>query len=404
MTASPRSWIVGLGVLLAALVAFAWLSVRPPRDTTDRLSLAEAMASDTTGYARAFAPRPFVFPADHGPHPDFRSEWWYATGNLTGPQGERYGYELTIFRIALTPPGDTLQADAPGDAGTDSSGWASRQLYMAHFGVTDAAGRAHRAFERFSRGGAGLAGAQAGPFRVWLEGWAFEAAAGGMPSFTVRAAQDGYAVALTLRPAKPLVLQGDRGLSQKGPGAGNASHYYSMTRLETSGTVTTPRGTAAVTGTSWFDREWSTSALARDQVGWDWFALQLSDGRDLMLYQLRQADGAASRFSSGVLVDAAGMATHLPVAAYRLIPERSWMSPHSDVTYPVAWRIEVPSERLSLRETPVMDDQELNVSVRYWEGAVDVAGDAGLTGRGYLEMTGYGDRSGSGRGLRTGSE
>lgn len=395
---SPFRLFAALVALLAVVAAAAWWSVRPPPDRTARLSLAEAMASDTAGYARAVAPRPFVFPADHGPHPAFRSEWWYATGNLDGPGGERYGYELTVFRIALAPP-DSGRADGR----SDSSGWATNDLYMAHFGLTDAAGRTHRAFERFSRGAAGLAGAQASPFRVWLEGWAFEEGPGGMPAMRVRAAQDGYAVDLALRPDKPVVLQGDRGLSQKGPGLGNASHYYSLTRLATAGTVTTPRGTADVTGTSWFDREWSTSALASDQVGWDWFALQLADGRDLMLYQLRQKDGTASPYSSGVIVDAAGRATHLPATAYRLVPERSWRSPHSGIDYPVAWRIDIPQENLTLHVTPVVDDQELNVSVRYWEGAVDVSGPDGLSGRGYLEMTGYGD-DGPARGLRTSAE
>lgn len=392
---SPVRLFAALAAVLVAVVAAAWWSVRPPPDRTARLSLAEAMASDTAGYARAVAPRPFVFPQDHGPHPDFRSEWWYATGNLDGPGGERFGYELTVFRIALAPPDSTASAD--------SSGWTSRQLYMAHFGLTDGVGRTHRAFERFSRGAAGLAGAHASPFRVWLEGWSFEEGEGGMPAMRVRAAQDGYAVDLTLRPDKPAVLQGDRGLSQKGPGIGNASHYYSLTRLVTEGTVETPRGRVAVTGASWFDREWSTSALAADQVGWDWFALQLADGRDLMLYQLRQKDGTASPFSSGVIVAPDGQATPLPVSAYRLVPERSWRSPHSGIEYPVAWRVDIPQENLVLRVTPVVDDQELNVSVRYWEGAVDVSGPGGLSGRGYLEMTGYGD-GGTARGLRTSAE
>ena len=394
-------WILGIAAALVALVAAAVWTVRPPRDDTRRLSLAAAMASDTTGYARAVDVRPFDFPRDHGPHPDYRSEWWYATGNLDGPAGERFGYELTVFRIALTPPPDSARADTSAASANE---WASRQLYMAHFGVTDAAGRKHRAFERFSRGAAGLAGATSAPFRVWLENWSFEEAAGGMPEMRVVAAQDGYALDLALRPEKPFVAQGDRGLSQKGPGAGNASHYYSLTRLATEGTVTTPRGTFSARGTSWFDREWSTSALAADQIGWDWFALHLSDGRDLMLYQLRQTDGNASPFSSGVLVAKDGTATRLPVTAYRLIPARRWTSPHSRIAYPVAWRIEVPGKGLSLNVTPVLDDQELNVSVRYWEGAVDVSGAGGVTGRGYLEMTGYGDDGGGGRGLRTSSE
>ncbi len=346
----------------------------------DRLSLAEAMRADTTGYALAISPRPFVFPADHGPHPAFRTEWWYFTGNLEGADAQRYGFELTLFRIALTPP-DTTAAD--------TARWQTNQLYMAHFAVTDSAAGRFYAFERFGRGAAGLAGAQAQPLRVWLDDWVVEETAAGMPTMRIQAAQDGVALDLTLRPAKPMVLQGNQGLSQKGSAPGNASYYYSFTRLAASGQLATPRGSTPVKGLAWMDREWSTSALDASQVGWDWFALHLSDGRDLMYYQLRERDGAPSPLSKGTLVSADGNAEPLRQSGVSLAITDTWVSPHSGARYPAGWTLTIPEKGLRLQIIPVLNDQELNVSVRYWEGAVRVVGPDGLTGRGYVEMTGY---------------
>ncbi len=376
----PRTLVLTLALAFATLAALAFVVQREATPDVERLSLADAMRADTAGYALALAPRPFVFPADHGPHPDFRTEWWYFTGNLDGPQDQPFGFELTLFRIALTPP-DTARRD--------TSGWATRQLYMAHFAVTDGAGEQFHAFERFGRGAAGLAGAQAAPFRVWLDDWQVAEGADGMPRMTLRAAEAGVALSLDLQPEKPLVLQGDRGLSQKGRGAGNASYYYSLTRMAATGQVTTPRGTFPVSGRAWMDREWSTSALDSSQVGWDWFALQLSDGRELMYYQLRERGGQVSAFSKGTLVADGGAARRLSRDDVALDVTRTWTSPHSQARYPAGWTLRVPDENLTLRITPLLDDQELNVSVRYWEGAVRVEGPDGLTGRGYVEMTGY---------------
>ncbi len=376
----PRLLVLILVLAFAALGVLAFAVQHEPAPDTRRLSLAEAMRADTAGYALARAPRPFTFPADHGPHPDFRTEWWYFTGNLDGPDAQPFGFELTVFRIALTPPG-------PADE--DSSAWRTRQLYMAHFGLTDARAQKFYAFERFGRGAAGIAGARSAPFRVWLDDWQVEEGPEGMPHMRLRARQDGVAVDLALAPQKPLVLQGDRGLSQKGAGAGNASFYYSFTRLATTGTVTTPGGTYAVNGFSWMDREWSTSALDSTQVGWDWFALQLSDGRELMYYQLRETGDRPSPFSKGTLVRPDGTTRALGAADVQLAVTDTWTSPHSGARYPAAWTLAIPGENLRLRLTPLVPDQELNVSVRYWEGAVQVEGDGGVSGRGYVEMTGY---------------
>jgi predicted secreted hydrolase len=355
------------------------------------LAVTEAMAGDTVGYARAVAPRPFVWPGDHGPHPAFKTEWWYLTGNLDAADGSgrRFGYQFTVFRVALSP-----------DSLARASEWAARQLYMAHVTLSDVeAGRFYHA-ERFERGAAGLAGAQADPFRVWLADLDFRrvegpALDGAFPMRLRAASEDGAAYDLTLGPLKPPVLQGEQGLSRKGPEAGNASYYYSLTRLATTGTVTVEGEAIPVEGLSWMDREWSTSALGSGLVGWDWFSLHLDPspgsgqaGRDLMLYQLRRRDGTADPFSQGTVVDPDGTARSLSADQFTLTAEGTWRSPRGGA-YPSRWRVRVPSEGLDLLVTPALADQELTGTVRYWEGAVTVEGTA--TGRGYLEMTGYAD-------------
>lgn len=216
----------------------------------------------------------------------------------------------------------------------------------------------------------------------------------GSAGFPLRLTAAGDSVAIDLRvvPTKPLVLLGESGLSRKGPEPGNASYYYSLPRLVTEGWVTTPEGRFPVTGTSWLDREWSTSALSEDQVGWDWFALQLDDGRELMVYGLRRADGSWDPLSEGVSVGRDGGSTRLPADAFTLEPTGRWASPLDGATYPSGWRVVVPGQELDLRVEPVLEGQELDLAFRYWEGAVDVTGtSAGLpvTGRGYVELTGY---------------
>ena len=381
-----RILILALILLLAGLGAAAFLvrSDGGGEGVRGGLSVAEAMAGDTTGYARADAVRALVFPEDYGPHPDFKTEWWYYTGNLEAEGGRHFGYEFTIFRFAVAPADST-----PARAST----WGTNQLYMAHFALTDVAGEAFYAFERFSRGAAGLAGAQADPYRVWLEDWSVEGPAGEAFPMRLRAAAEGVALDLILETGKPVVLQGEQGLDRKGPEPGNASYYYSFTRLPTRGTVRLGDDEYAVRGRSWKDHEWSTSALGADLSGWDWFALQLDDGRDLMFYQLRRRDGTASGYTTGTLVAPDGTATPLDAGAVRLDVLETWESPRGG-TYPARWRLRVPSEALDLTVTPFLADQELDVSVRYWEGAVRVDGTAAgspATGTGYVELTGYAD-------------
>ncbi len=348
----------------------------PPALSLDRL-LGGAPAA---GFARALAPREFRFPADHGPHPAFRTEWWYFTGNLKEPGGRRFGYQLTLFRSALA-------AAPPARA----SAWATRDAYMAHLAVTDVAGGRFHAFERFSRGALGLAGARRrhdGGVRAWLEDWSIEG-----PPFRLRAAEPGVGIDLRLEVVRPPVLQGEAGLSRKGAEPGNASYYYSLTRLPTRGSVTVDGQVLEVAGLSWMDREWSTSALEAGQQGWDWFALQLDDGRDLMYYRLRREEGTTDRHSAGVMVGPGGAARTLAAGDVQLEERGAWRSPATGILYPAGWRLGVPGEELSLAVRPLLAAQEHTGAIRYWEGAVGVAGTARgvpLTGHGYAELAGYG--------------
>ena len=368
------------GVLLAALLLPFTLVADEAATPESRLS--ELLSGDgDAGFEKALEPREFVFPGDHGPHPGFRNEWWYVTGNLDGDGGRRVGFELTIFRFALTP---SLPA-------TESE-WRSNQVYIAHFAVTDADRERFFAAERFSRGALGLAGAKALPFRVWIEDWEIAAEETGAPErWRLRASDPGFSVDLELSSAKPPVLNGDAGLSQKSAEPGNASYYYSMTRWLTDGSLQLGDDTFRVTGLSWLDREWSTSALGADQLGWDWFALQLSDGSDLMFYNLRKLDGSQDAQSAGTWIDTDGRSLHLGRDDVEIRVADTWESPQGGV-YPSAWTLRAPGQGLDLRIRPVMADQELFTTVRYWEGAVDVEGERDgrpVTGRGYVELTGY---------------
>jgi predicted secreted hydrolase len=366
--------------LAAAAAAFALWPSAPREPIRATVAVREALAEDRAGFARALAPRPLSFPADHGPHPDFRTEWWYYTGNLTTPTGRHVGFQLTFFRVALAP------AEAPR-----ASAWATRQLYVAHFAVTDTAGGRFHAASRASRAALGLAGAQAAPFRVWVESWSVQDEDG---ATRLRAQEGDVAIDLAVSPAKPVVLQGDRGLSQKGPEPGNASLYYSFTRMPANGTVRLGAETLEVAGEAWMDREWSTSALGAGVAGWDWFAVQLDDGRELMVYLLRRRDGTPDPFSAGTLVAADGTARRLEAADARIETLGHWTSPHSGVRYPARWRLSVPSAELRLEIEPRLADQELRVGTRYWEGAVTVTGSSGgraIGGQGYVELVGYGE-------------
>lgn len=365
---------------------------------TASLEVGELLGGADTLHARAVAIPDLQFPQDHGPHPEFRTEWWYFTGNLTGDDGREFGYQLTFFRSALTDSASWLaRLDDAADAAR--SPWRSRHAWMAHFAVSDIASETFHHGEQFARDAAGLAGAQASPFRVWLNDWhavddAAVAGGGTTGGFRTRlvAATGNVAIDLWVEGGKPMVLQGDRGLSQKGPEPGNASIYYAFTRMPTRGTVRIGEAEFRVTGNSWLDREWSTSALSPDLEGWDWLSLQFNDSTELMLYHLRREDGTAGEFSAGTFIQRDGSIVRLTVDDFRMTPTRHWRSPDTGSTWPVGWRVEVPSLGITLDVNAAFAAQEMDVAVRYWEGSVRINGSRGgapVTGRGYLEMTGY---------------
>jgi len=334
------------------------------------------------GWRQAETGYTLQFPRDHGNHPDYRIEWWYYTGNVSSDDGRRFGYQVTFFRIGIDP------------APANPSRWAVRDLFMAHLALTDIGAGRQLMAERIDRGSVGWAGARAGTLEVWNGDWRVELDG---TTHRLRAVDRGaFGVDLRLEPGKGTTVHGEDGLSRKGAQVGNASYYYSMTRMPTSGHLVVDGETVAVTGTSWMDHEFGTTFLEASQVGWDWFSLQLDDGSDLMLFQLRRADGASDPHSAGTWVDAAGVATPLGAGEFTLVPGRRWSSPSSDAVYPVQWRVEVPGRAAHLDISAVVDAQELNTpastGVTYWEGAVTVSGQVGgraVSGRGYLEMTGY---------------
>ena len=342
--------------------------------------LADLLGGDAdAGFARALTPRAFKFPEDHGPHPEFRNEWWYVTGNIDDEAGRRFGFELTIFRFSLTP---TVVAT--------TSAWRTNQVYIAHLAVTDAEDEGFYVAQRYSRGAVGLAGAQSEPFRVWIDDWEMSEKVES-DTWRLRANDEAIGIDLELTPLKPPVLNGIDGLSQKSADPNNASYYYSITRMQTEGRLRIGEQDFKVSGLSWLDREWSTSAIAANQVGWDWFALQLDDGSELMFYGLRLQDGNRDAASAGTFVDASGVASHLGADDIEITVLDSWESPEGG-SYPSRWALKVPQFDLELTVTPVINHQELFTTVRYWEGAVDVEGRrdrVSIEGRGYVELTGY---------------
>ncbi len=376
-----RKVLVGLGLLLLAF----WGSNRLLRAGGPQAQEAPAIRLAPTGEAPAFArvlePRAFRFPQDHGPHPDFQTEWWYYIGNLQDAAGERFGFQLTFFRRALRPG----SLNRP-------SGLAASQIYFAHFALTDVARQEHSSFERFSRGAGGLAGARGDPFSVWLEDWSVEALDALGERVRLRAQEGDFSLDLVLQAGKPLVAHGEAGLSRKSEEPGNASYYLSFTRMDAAGSLLVEGEKVEVTGQAWFDHEWSTSALGEQAVGWDWFGLQLDDGREIMLARIRRADGSLEPVSGGTLVEQDGSLIALSLDDVMFTPLGTWTSLRSGATYPLRWRVEIPAYGVDLTVEPLLEDQEMEVSVVYWEGAVEVKGEsAGLPvgGQGYIELTGY---------------
>jgi predicted secreted hydrolase len=349
-------------------------------------ALAQPAAAE---FDQALTPRTFVFPRDHGPHPQFRQEWWYLTGNLDGSGGERLGFELTFFRFALRPP--LAAAGAAADSAPRSA-WRAQQIYMAHFAITDVAAGRFAFAQKLSREALGLAGAEGEPLKLWIDDWSLAARPGERATqLSLHAVQPGYELELTLEALTPPVLNGAGGLSRKSAAPADASYYYSLPRLAARGRLVRAGQALPVQGQAWFDREWGSGNLGIRQAGWDWFALQLADGTALMFYALRDRGGGRDAHSAGTWIESTGAARALSSEAVRIDVLDHWKS--ADGTrYPAAWRITVPALALALSVRPVLADQELKTTPDYWEGAVDVSGTRaghGIGGRGYVELVGY---------------
>jgi predicted secreted hydrolase len=347
-------------------------------------------STTSSPWLRAINPRSWVFPRDHGAHPDFKTEWWYFTGNLQDVQQRKFGYQLTVFRqgIQFTP------------AQTQSQ-WAVRDIYFGHFTVSDIANNSFHVAEKVSRGALGGAKAATGRMDVALGAWTIQQDADEKMHLVAR--DLGMAIDLTETPAKPLVLEGVGGLSRKAQEAGDASYYYSYPRLATTGSVQLGDGTHAVSGLSWFDHEFSTSSLSDNEVGWDWFCLQLDDREEIMLYSLRDKSGAIDPASEGTWVNADGTSQRLPPGSFTIEKRGTWTSSRSGAVYPAGWHILVPGHQADLTVQPSMADQELRLSklapLNYWEGACTIVGSVGgkqLLGVGYTELTGYAGAIGTG--------
>ncbi len=361
------------------LCFFLVFSCSDPEPQRQPLSVAAALGGeDLSGYARAIEPHSFTFPADHNAHPEYKNEWWYFTGNLVTPDGRPFGYQVTFFRIALSPQPNQR-----------TSNWATNQVWMAHAAITDINEKKHHKLERFARGAVGLAGNTASPFRVWLEDWSLSSEQGEFP-WTIHIEDKEFSLQLSVSPKKQVVLQGDKGLSQKSPIPGNASYYFSFTRLKTEGQIILGEKKYPVSGLSWFDREWGTSLLGEDQSGWDWFSLQFNSGEDLMFYQLRDKAGKPHPNSLGSWVKADGTYMVIEPTDIRLKPVKWWTSPNG-AKYPLHWEMNYLSANKTWLVKAALDDQLMDVSVQYWEGAVNIFNliSNEPIGKGYLEMTGY---------------
>jgi predicted secreted hydrolase len=332
-------------------------------------------------FSAAVPGRTFSFPQDHGKHPDFQTEWWYFTGNLRSKDNRAWGFQLTFFRrsfVALPSP--------------RQSSWTIRDLYPAHFAITDLLTGQFFHTEVLTREGPGLASAAPDDLKVHVKDWSAQREEN---AILLKAQHNGYALDVRLVPAKPVVLHGKSGFSRKGNAEDQASYYYSFTRLNTQGTLTFQGKSHKVEGLAWMDHEFGSSILLEDQAGWDWFSLQLDDGTELMVFHLRKRDGTSER-PFGTFVPQNGMPEDLDGRRIVMSPGQIWTSPHTAARYPLTWTVQVPDKDLSLEIATASQDQELTgqsaAGIAYWEGAVTVKGSRGskpVEGRGYMELTGY---------------
>jgi predicted secreted hydrolase len=329
------------------------------------------LGRDAEGFAAVVPGRALTFPADHGPHPDYRIEWWYLTANLADAAGNAYGVQWTLFRQAMA-------------AGAQQDGWANAQIWMGHAALTSAT--THRSSETFARGGVGQAGAQAQPFRAWIDAWEMRGSdamsAMTLSPMALAASGADFSYALQLSADRSLVLQGDAGYSKKSE-RGQASHYYSQPWFKASGSLTIDDKQVTVSGQAWMDREWSSQPLASDQTGWDWFSLHLADGNKLMLFRLRQGNG--NNYFSGNWITPDGKSEQLASSAISMTPTA--LTEVADRKLPTSWRVAIASRGVAIETAPLNAQAWMGTSFAYWEGPIILRGSH--SGVGYLEMTGY---------------
>ncbi|MGO9514983.1 MAG: lipocalin-like domain-containing protein [Steroidobacteraceae bacterium] len=334
----------------------------------------------TPTYAPVTSGRTIEFPADYGSHPQFRTEWWYVTGWLTTRAGESLGFQITFFRTK------------PAIDENNPSSFAPRQLLIAHCAISDPKRGRLWQDQRIRRAGHGLAEASTGDTNVWIDRWTLERDAGtGAYSATMDA--EGFSIHLKLSATQPALLNGDSGVSRKGPAPQAASYYYSLPHMAVDGLIARNGHVDAVSGEAWFDHEWSSEYLDPEAVGWDWIGINLTDGGALMAFRIRDLQGTA-RWAGGTLRSADGTVRILDPADVAFVATRTWRSPRTGIDYPVQWHVRAGSKELDLE--PLFDDQEndtrLSTGAIYWEGAVRAYEEHRLAGRGYLELTGYGER------------
>jgi predicted secreted hydrolase len=323
------------------------------------------------GFAPVTPGKTFAFPADHGPHPDHRIEWWYVTANLVDSAGAAYGAQWTLFRQAMTP-------------GAQQEGWANQQIWMGHAAVTRA--DTHRYSEAFARGGVGQAGLETKPFRAWIDSWEMRGSdrmrEETIAPLELNASGADFSYALRLNADRPLVLQGDAGYSKKSE-RGQASYYFSQPYFKAAGSITIDDKPHEVTGLAWMDREWSSQPLASDQTGWDWLSLHLTSGEKLMLYRLRQKDGHNDLYGNWIEPD--GRSIEIASTDNSMTPTA--LTEIEGRKIPTAWRIAIPSRSLTIECVPLNPRSWMGTSFPYWEGPISFKGSH--SGLGYLEMTGY---------------
>ena len=371
-------------LLISLLLANACASAQPSLASADVVEVLSQPVDE--GFARALEPLQFQFPLDHGPHNGYATEWWYYTGNLTGKDGGSYGFQLTFFRSAL----------APGETSRPSE-FAAQQIYMAHFAVTSAPADRHLSFDRFSRGAGGVAGATGAPrYQVWLDDWRAQETGQGQMRLQAAAEADigPVSIDLTLTETRPPLLHGEAGFSRKGPEPGNANHYYSLVRMETTGNIVFGGTKIDVSGLSWMDHEFGTSALSGDAVGWDWFAVTLDNDVVLMFAEIRTKSGATQDIFEGTLSFPDGRQIAIFQDDFTLTRTGQWTSPGSGIVYPSGWRVTFPQHDIELTIDPLIDNQEMDVAFTYYEGATVVRAEINgepVDGRGYVELTGYGE-------------